>query len=248
MHDVSRGDHDGTRRGVDPQPAKLVDVDRDAFEGVPGQLDPNRAPEGGQPIPVGGRDVVEAVEAGREPGEEPVEQIGPVDGTTGFPVARRRGRGQVGRQPTPRDVATDADDDGAHRTAAGHVGFGEHAGELAVPDDQVVGPLELGGEPGDRRHRVEEGQRGGHRHQVHPLGLDGWSHERGHQQRRTGRGGPGAAPSTSAGLLMVGDDDEPGGGTGPGRVEREAVRRVDLVEATDAPTLARAGGLVTHRP
>ena len=47
---------------------------------------------------------------------------------------------------------------------------------------------------------------------------------------------------------MIRDDDEPRRFADTGRVEREAVRRVDLVEATNAPTLARAGGLVTHHP
>ncbi len=167
---------------------------------------------------------------------------------TGLSVARGGGRGELGGQPTRRDVAADPDDDGPHLPAAGHVGFAEEAGELSVPDDEVVGPLELGIESGDRGDAVQEGQCAGHGHHVHPLGFGGWAHERGQQQRRAGCGVPGAAPPASAGTLMVGDDDQPGRFAGAGRVQREAVRRVDVVEATDAPTHARAGGLVTHRP
>jgi hypothetical protein len=48
--------------------------------------------------------------------------------------------------------------------------------------------------------------------------------------------------------LVVGDDDEPGGGAGAGRVEHVPVRGVDLVESTEAPAHTRAGLRITHHP
>src|SRR5262249_91312 len=75
-----------------------------------------------------------------------VEKGATVDGVTGFEVARGSRRGDLGWELVPVDVHAGADDDGVA------VAFGEDPRQLAVADDEVVGPLQAGREPRDPRH------------------------------------------------------------------------------------------------
>ncbi len=97
-------------------------------------LDDDRPADGRAGGPVGGRQGIPAIEETVEGGQPGAEQVRPVHPPAGCLVhPGRAGRGQRGRcSPIPI-------------TTARLVGFGQDAGQLAVPDQQVVRPLQIRG-------------------------------------------------------------------------------------------------------
>ena len=138
-----------------------------------------------------------------EVGEERVEHGQPVDVGAGLVVERGRQAGQLrGEHLGPRHVEPEADDD--RRDLPAHdERLGQDAGQLAVADEQVVGPLQLGAHPGHllargrgrERRRPGSGAAAGRRRRgARGRAATGWRRAarspRGASQRRPSRPRP----------------------------------------------------------
>ena len=154
-----------------------------------------------------------------------VEQGGLVDVTPGQLV---EGHSPLRRARRPVHVEPEPDHDRMP------LGLGEDPTELAVVDEQVVGPFQVGRDAGDALAGVAGGKRHRGRQQVsgleRPRAEQHRDEERGPRQRN-----PCAAQPPATRRLVVGDHDEALGGTGACLVEQPAVGRVELGEAADLP-------------
>ena len=104
---------------------------------------------------------------------EAVEEVGEqrlaVDGAAGRLAG---GDGDVlepGRRPVPVDVEAHTHHHSVHRVAF-ELGLGQEAAQLAVADNDVVGPLQQGPEAGDLVARIGRGDGGRHGRAVHVGG------------------------------------------------------------------------------
>ena len=254
MHDVAgrHRDHITFTRitvvWIDEQPARRIDAPRRALEHAFAEIDAHPHPERRQPLGIVVLDRGEVVEPTRQVLQVRVEQLRAVDGAARFEVARCRDADQLGRHLIPRDVATDTHDDRAHIASRADLRLREDPGQLAVVDHEIVGPFQRRGHTCDTSDRIRERQACRHRHEMHSLCLEAWSHEHRDQQRRAGCCAPCPAAPAAPRRLLVGYGDQAVGLTGACFVEQPSVRRIDGAKAPEPPRARSVGGRNTHRP
>ena len=76
-----------------------------------------------------------------------------IDRAPQLPFNRRRARADVRRIRGGLQVQSNADDDRLTGRADRDT-FSQDARELALADNQIIGPLQIGHQPGHRRHAV----------------------------------------------------------------------------------------------
>ena len=141
-----------------------------------------------------------------------------------------------------RDVEPDPDDRGRARSASRPARPGSRRPSRS-PTQDVVGPLHRRRRSPRAAQRLVDGEpvssgshgqsaRGDRRAQQHREG-----------QRRPGRRLPGAVEPAAAGGLVLGDDDQPLGGAGPGAVGDQRVGRGGLLDAPRPPARCEQVGM-----
>ncbi len=242
--DVHGGD--AARFVVHDQLARIADADRPPHDVARGSLDAYTAAERREPALVLALHVLQAWVPGAQLVQEPREQFAPVDVVARLEAARGCGLGEVGRELVPIHVDTYADDDCAA------VRLGKYPRKLAVADDEVVRPLQRGGEPGDAFDRVGHRHSGGHRDELGAFRRERRSQQDRHKERRLRRRHPvPAAPAATGGLLIC--DCHEALACVPARfVEQVTVCRVERVEPPDfvkpGESRHRNGVVLRHRP
>ena len=96
--------------------------------------------------------------------------------------------------------------------------LGQHASQLAVADEKVVGPLQVRVDPGRTRHALDHADTRGDRQQ---LDVSGRPRHVGEIEPRSWRRAPGAPSTSPPCRLLVSEDDVPRWQTGfSGRCRR----------------------------
>ena len=149
---------------------------------------------------------------------------------------------ELGRDLRPVEVYADADH---HRVARR---LGEDPCELAVADEQVVRPLQIGEHAGRRRNGFRHRDRGRDHDHMAIVRSDTGTQQHRDEQRGTRRSAPRASEPAPSGPLMVGHDHQAVGRTGPSRIEQVAVRGVRLYEPTKLAEARRTGLGIGHGP
>ncbi len=226
---------------LDLQLAGVADPDCSADEVAARPLDAHAAPKRRQPQPVLADHAREVGVTPVELGQEGSEQLAPVDGVAGLEIAGGRGLGELGRELVPLDVHSRTDDHGVA------VALGEDPDQLAVPDDEVVRPLQPGREPGDARDGIHHGDAAGHRDERRLLRRERRPQQHGDEKRRPRRRHPSPPSPAAPRGLEVGDGHQALGRTTTRLVEQVTVRRVEGVEP---PNLVRRFDRLAlgHRP
>ena len=182
-----------------------------AGDGAVGEVDGDGAAAEGVERVEAGDDGVGAVGCfePRNPAGDAVED----GGEEGFAILRRagleeqRGGGEDGsdgkRLGRGVDVDADAGDDRGRRA------FAEQSGALAVADEDVVRPLEAGGESGLGANGLGDGDAAGEGREGEALERKAGAKDDGEVERDAGRGGPGVARAAAAGgrFVAVGTED-----------------------------------------